>query len=68
VVYVPDDPRINRPVSAESSSASDSTGGLVVGVVLIVGGALWLGWLIGREILAPPPAAISLPAASKSAS
>jgi hypothetical protein len=52
-VYLPDDPRVNRLVSAESSSAADATGGLVLGVLLLGGGALWLGWMIGRHLLMP---------------
>jgi hypothetical protein len=34
----------------------------------MVGGALWLGWLLGREMLSPPPDAKSLPVTAKSAS
>ena len=56
VVYLPEDPRVNRAASAESSAAGDSTGGLALGLILMVGGALWLGWMIGRDMLMPPPA------------
>jgi hypothetical protein len=47
VLYVLDDPRINRPASKESSSKADAWTGLIMGTVLAAAG---LGWLSAEII------------------
>jgi hypothetical protein len=51
VAYVPDDPSINGPVSRLSAASSDVTAGLIIGLAMTAGGALWLGWIAGRWVV-----------------
>jgi len=51
VVYVPEDPGVNRPVSVEAQANSDATAGLVLGAACLVGGVLWLAWLAATAAL-----------------
>jgi hypothetical protein len=65
VAYVPDDPHINRPASTQSSSATDSLAGLIIGLVLLVGGSCWIVVAAARWVLPEATAVVAVPASRR---